>query len=53
MQIFFNLILTAIVAMAVKKYQAKYLLVEIDDEGPKGKFILVRLIHYKDHLMEF
>ena len=34
--------------MAVKKYQAKYLLVEIDDEGPKGKFILVRLIHYKD-----
>ena len=50
MQIFFNLMLTAIVAMAVEKYEAKYLLVEIDDEGPKGTFILFCLIHNKDRL---
>ena len=46
MQIFFNLILTVIVAMAVEKYGAKYLLVEIDDAGPTGKFLLLSLIHH-------
>ena len=51
MQIFLNLILTMIVAMAVEKYQTKYLLVDIDDEGPKGKCLLLCLIHHKDKLV--
>ena len=37
--------------MAVEKYGAKYLLVEIDDEGPKGKFLLLCLIHHKNRLV--
>ena len=40
-----------IVAMAVEKHQTKYLLVDIDDEGPKGKCLLLCLIHHKDKLV--
>ena len=44
------LILTAIIAMKIEKNAARYLLVEIDDKGDKGKFYWFGYIYPDDRL---